>query len=67
MMALHFHRGNCEFEEALRSLFFFLPVHIKLIATSEAYLMASCDVDMDEAYGRVKKAGRRWVSNDSSN
>ena len=23
----------------------------------EAYLMASCDVDMDEAYGRVKKVG----------
>jgi len=26
-------------------------------ATSEAYLMASCDVGMDEAYGRVKKVG----------
>lgn len=26
-------------------------------ATHKAYVMATCDVDVDEAYARVKKAG----------
>lgn len=37
---------------------FFLCFHqLSPSATHKAYVMATCDVDVDEAYARVKKAG----------
>ena len=47
---------------------FFLCFHqLSPSATHKAYVMATCDVDVDEAYARVKKAGPalgiwHWVS-----